>query len=649
VNNIFIQGIESLLGSYFAARCLRNMGSRVFFGSDIPGEKAAGLVLSAARQIGREEGWSLSEPEIRERLQQINPDCVGQEGAQGADTLWWFANGRGQSIDSQTFEPPAVLGCKINAKEVNYVAFDCAGGQLAADISEQEIANHCGTSHLKYRFFMTPLILGAACQDMEHSEVLSQFLSVLFSLKAEIEERSSQYFDFQALRCYAAAGSVMSMASATRVTELLMRVAEGNNGTNFLFTISPQRNVQFTELCEQISMAYSLSLLPSDNRNSLNAIDRIFQENSPDLEHCCLAGGASDAPVHRASESVSVLQDDLEAEERLHTLLERCLEEQEQALAEHKRRAAELHRTMTRKTITRHGSDLVYYVGGNAGVPVVVLNALGQGLESWWRLLHYLGQSHRVVIWEPRGTIAPPPPFGLDQQVEDVSAILEHERMDKCHLIGWCTGPKVAIQFFLRHPNLVSSMAFLNTSLKCAGTSEELNSPYEENMESVCRMLVRKPAMASAVMKTLNARTDPDEAEILEGSDSEQIGESVLSLMNRELKTAVLAPFRTEETIVNYAHQLVDFWNHDVRPQAGNVTIPVLLLSTEYDQVATPAASVEAAALLPNAHHVHVNGATHYCLFDRPDFVARLLQRFFLEGIPGGQATHEAISTVMQV
>ena len=116
---------------------------------------------------------------------------------------------------------------------------------------------------------------------------------------------------------------------------------------------------------------------------------------------------------------------------------------------------------------------------------------------------------------------------------------------------------------------------------------------------------------------------------MLEGSDAEQRSIAVLSLMNEKLKTHVLAPFRTEQTTLNYAHQLVDFWSHDARPKASEVKVPVLLMGTEYDQVATPEASAAAATLFPNARHVHVRGATHYCLYDRPEFVADLLKRFF--------------------
>ena len=145
-------------------------------------------------------------------------------------------------------------------------------------------------------------------------------------------------------------------------------------------------------------------------------------------------------------------------------------------------------------------------------------------------------------------------------------------------------------------------------------------------------------------MNTLRKRDEENKTEILEDGDGEEISVRVLSQMNVDLKDYVLAPFQTEETTSNYAHQLVDFWAHDVRPQIGKVKVPVLLISAEYDQVATPECSAEAAKLFPDARHVHVQGATHYCLYDRPEFTGALLKDFFAHpaGLPLSHGAQEA-------
>jgi pimeloyl-ACP methyl ester carboxylesterase len=141
-------------------------------------------------------------------------------------------------------------------------------------------------------------------------------------------------------------------------------------------------------------------------------------------------------------------------------------------------------------------------------------------------------------------------------------------------------------------------------------------------------MVARQPSMAPSVRAALSPDAQ-SEAELLQDPENEEMSAGVLALMNVELKSSVRAPFRNDQTTFNYSRQAVDFWSHDVRPQARDVQVPVFLLSAEYDQVATPAASVAAAELLPRSRHVHVKGATHYCLYDRPEFVAGMLTSFF--------------------
>jgi pimeloyl-ACP methyl ester carboxylesterase len=142
-------------------------------------------------------------------------------------------------------------------------------------------------------------------------------------------------------------------------------------------------------------------------------------------------------------------------------------------------------------------------------------------------------------------------------------------------------------------------------------------------------MLVKKPAMAPSVMKTFQSRSEENEIEVLENSDSEQMSVSVLSMMSAELKPYVLGPFRTEETTLNYAHQMMDFWANDSRQKAARVTIPVLLIGAEYDQIISPDSSEMGARLFPNGRYVHLTGATHYFLYERAEFLAGLLKRFF--------------------
>ena len=103
----------------------------------------------------------------------------------------------------------------------------------------------------------------------------------------------------------------------------------------------------------------------------------------------------------------------------------------------------------------------------------------------------------------------------------------------------------------------------------------------------------------------------------------------MLSRINQTLKDHVLLPYQTEATTLNYARQVLDYWTYDTLAKAPQVHVPVLQVATEYDKIAAPAISKEALKHFPQSSLVEVRGATHYCLFDRPEFVAGLMEDFF--------------------
>jgi pimeloyl-ACP methyl ester carboxylesterase len=641
MHNILIHGIDSVLGSYVAARYFATSSCRIFYflatNTQIETDLAAhvaGLIVELGGTCGLQE--------IQQRLCRIGGDSAAgkstDESPIAFNEAWCFANSQDSRNIRKALDRALTDSAALGCKEFNWVEFDAAARQGAkmqgeqkgrGTISNDEVAQLCKAHGLQYRLFQTSMVLGHGNPVFEHGgAALSKFLFMVHSFKAEIEGRSPQYFDFKALRCVEPADGLINIVTASLASELLVRLARLEETQNSSFSITNPQSTAFSDLCEHIGIAYNLGLLSSKDLTALNAVDRSFHQQIEEVG-CHIAGGAQEFNAEAYVVANLPHQNARIDEERWIAFFESVRHNHDKALAANRQRVAEIPGRLRRKTVSRDKPVLEYFVGGEAGPVIVLLNALGQGLECWYRLLDALMLDYRVIIWEPRGTAGPPLPFGMSCQVDDLDAVLRQEGVDSCHLVGWCTGPKVAIEFYLRRPLAVRSMAFLNGTLKCDGSPEELDSSYERNLETLCRMVVRKPAMATSVQKTLQSPEEKSEIEILEGPDHEEMSVTVLSLMNADLKSFVLAPFRSIETTINYAHQMVDFWAYDVRAKSTQVQVPTLLISAEYDAVATPAATNAAVELLPKALHVHIKGATHYCLYDRPKFVAGLLKAFF--------------------
>lgn len=642
MSNVIIEGIDSIPGSYFAARYLQTCRDRIFYfvgaNHGATEEAIADLVMYSACRIDEPAEIALTRPEVESRLRRIEEDI--DPATADVAAVWYFAGSTSTGDRGETVEGLLSACDRLSIKQFNFVEFDFIGisdepsrkgsaaGGLEPPARIHEIAQRCKDRQIACRVFQTSVVVGSGHPALGQSGIFSQLVSALHSLKSEIEERSPQYFDFRTLRLNVSANATVNLVPAARIADLLLSIA-GKETTRYAsFSIVSHDNTNLPDLCERLGVAYGLGLLPVDDFAGLNAIDRAFHERLAGLEKRFVRQDM-ELPNTHASVDDSSLEDTAFGEDEQIELFTLLRQDQEEALTASRARAAELPSKLSCKTVIANGSELNYYVGGSAGDAVVVLNALGQGLEYWYRLLDNLIEGYRVIIWEPRGTTAPPPPFGLAEQVEDLNAVLQQEGIESAHLVGWCTGPKVAIDFYLRRPTAVRSMIFLNSTFKCDGSPEELNSPYEQNVESLLRMLVKKPAIAAMVKKTFQAPAETNEVELLRGVDGEEASVSVLSLMNAHLKASVLAPFKTEQTTFNYAHQLIDFWSRDVRPRAKEVTVPVLLIAAEYDQVATPAGSRAACDLFPNARYLCVRGATHYCLYDRPEFLGGVLKNFF--------------------
>lgn len=521
-------------------------------------------------------------------------------------------------------------------RDFNYVAPSTPEARRDQSDFERSLAAQLQCSHLSFRLFHIPLIAGeylSSRTPTSHPFLL--FLAELNQLKREIEERYRDYFEYQSLRCLAPGNSHLNLLHAREVARTLMTIASDEGAAGRSYRIVSRENISFDQLCEWVGIAYDLNLMSVDDPDELNAVDRLFAERVADLTR--FFAPLSEGPSREDCECVSLesrFMDEEFAIAELRKIRRRQTAEMDRSLA----RAAALSAELQPKTVPVNEGQLTYFTAGSKGTPVIMINALGQGLRYWSRLMSELSQEHKVVIWEPRGTVAAPQPFSIADQVNDLHAILSHEGIENCHLIAWCTGPKVAIEFYLRRPEAVASMVLLNGAYKCATTPRTLISEYENNLEGLFRTLDRMPNMASVIRNALLQSAVDAEIPSPPAMDGKELAARVLLLKSRDLQTEILKPFESEVSTLNYARQVLEFYSCDVGPKAPKVEVPVLLIGGEYDNIASPAFSRHLAKSLPSSRYVELSGATHYCLYEQSGRVCGLIQEFFSELENSGNA-----------
>jgi pimeloyl-ACP methyl ester carboxylesterase len=246
----------------------------------------------------------------------------------------------------------------------------------------------------------------------------------------------------------------------------------------------------------------------------------------------------------------------------------------------------------------RQVGDLTYYRAGTEGTYLVLLNALGQGIDPWTRLVDRL-LPRRLLVWELRGVDPPDPTLTLDDHAKDLAAVLAAERVTSCHLVGWCTGPKLALRYLREHGNGVRSMVFLNPAFKHPDREVDADTAYERNLEALCRGVDRRPETAD-VLKNMFQPKGPSD---------------------------LRKPFTSGPALVAYARQHLDFWSRQA--DTPPVDVPILVVAAADDEVVSAA-----GARLPGARYTEIAGAGHHALFEHPDRVAGLVEGFVLAADP---------------
>lgn len=558
----------------------------------------------------------------------------------------WFLDGKLESPQlpgteeqgsplTNAFRIIAASGAKI----LNYVgsAYDLGNRRQGAlpglSEKEQQIGVFCAEHEIRSHSFLTSWLIGEDYVTSGSGDEVHCLLHAVDDVIAEIQERTPEYFDFQALRVLAAKDAAVNLISMNSAVELMLATAAKNTNSDLRQCMVSDEGISWQDFCEQLGEVYGISILSVADPEELNAIDRLLASRLSEVES---ERGGKAVRQYQSSDSPDLA---IDRETQLE-FLNSARQKQEQERRERDERISGLPNKWEKKSIARNGDDLTYYIAGTQGEYILILNALGQPLDPWHRLVDVLIRRHRVILWATRGLAAESQPLRLSDHVDDIDAILHEEQISSCHLAGWCTGPQAAVEFYVRRPSAILDMVFLSCAFKVAG-HPELETAYGNNLEALCRVMVNNPKTTSYVR---NALAVPLSSDInLDDNDTKHLADQVLLLANTKLRNCVLVPFQTETSTFNYARQILDLATYPTLEYAGRVEVPVLLIGCECDQVAAAAKSSTVAPMFPISHHVEFPGATHYSLYDRPKLVADMMHSFFKKS--RAASTCESVAT----
>lgn len=454
----------------------------------------------------------------------------------------------------------------------------------------------------------------------------AQCVQCLARFKLEIEDRIPGYFTAHPLRLYLPEGGTIDIARTNDIVQTVEQILRsGMDGP--CFHLRTPQPLLVKECLRMLTESAGMRLQIVASGEQQNYVDRLFGSRMERfLRHL----------ERSAQVTTEEVRENASAGQIWFSVPPISLQEFTGAchskLQKRSRETGDWKSGLEQKQVLLpDGSVLNYYIGGEGQETLVLLNAYGQSFRYWERFIQAVSPHLRIVLWTPRGNdgatiglkVASPQAVHAD----DLEKVLRQEKIESCTLLAWCSGPKLALEHYQRHPDRISSMVFIAASFKGLRQHKALETEYEKNLEPLLEAIEKYPETADVVLEYLKGillsqgkqARSIDELSAISDRDLQQ----ALSAVNVSLQELVLHPFHGAN-VVAYARQMCDFWKHDFVAGLDKVRVPVLFVGGDCDRIASQAIAKVIAGMMPQARYLEIKGGTHYIHYDHWDLLAEI-------------------------
>ncbi|WP_103069472.1 alpha/beta fold hydrolase [Aquimarina sediminis] len=666
--NIFLTGGTGFLGGYLIAELLKTTPHTIYC-----------LVREARRTSGADRLWQRIEKEVelekidRSRIIPIEGDItehklgLEKEFTKRIDEFWHCAavlyfehHKKEETLRVNWGGMKNALQFVVDHKiqHINFVSTAYVSGKETGLIKE-EIYEHTSEIHNPYelskrmcekelldwhkkygftfRILRPSIIIGDSTNyGVDSNSGLYGYLAILLRLKDKLELKMPEYFKYNSLKMLITEGASANLICVDHVVKLLMAVCEKEDTKNDVFHLTNPHPTPLIRYMSTIGDAFGIKSYAVYDKNELGPIDRLLLHEEDIFDsylqtvHYFQCDKAF--AIAKMDKDLPKLGYDVEYKVTVNAKIKF----DEDKKVQRKRLQSVVHRLTAKKLKKKGREDLVYYVGGN-GPTLVILNAYGQSLSFWDWVVNDLFKKYNVVIWSMRGTASQKGGveqiFPIQTHVEDIKYILDNEHIEKCHIMAWCTGPKIALQFQADYPELVHKMIFLSSCFKGISGFEEYHTAYENDMQQICDRVDQNPHIASIIIEALkNILIKEEEViafkELQDDDQKRDLVQDILSLIGEDIKPMIIEPFLTPSSVLNYARQLLLLWEKDVTDLLTQLNIPVLMVTGKEDNISSCEISRAAARLSKNVDCAIIEGGTHYLHFDNTKLLLEIVNSY---------------------
>ena len=257
---------------------------------------------------------------------------------------------------------------------------------------------------------------------------------------------------------------------------------------------------------------------------------------------------------------------------------------------------------------TRANGIVIHYrVLGKSDGPVLVFsNSLGSDFRIWDEVAPAFLDRCRVVLYDKRGhgfSDAPPPPYTIDDHVNDLMALLDLLQVRTAAVIGLSVGGMIAQRIAVRAPDRVDALVLVCTAAKI-GTVES----WAERIAAV-----EASGIASIVESVLDRWFTPSFRK------------------NRADDCAGWGNMLVRTPAEGYVGTCASIRDADLRADAGRIVAPTLCVAGDQDGSTPPDLVRHTADLIPGARFELIGEAGHIPCVERPAALTRLIERHLQE------------------
>jgi class 3 adenylate cyclase len=281
----------------------------------------------------------------------------------------------------------------------------------------------------------------------------------------------------------------------------------------------------------------------------------------------------------------------------------------------------------TRFCTSADGTRIAYAtVGEGPGLPILYVRPWPACLEKDWEKpegrahIEGMAEGGMLVVYDRRGvglSQREVDEISLERQLADLTAVVDSLGLERFHLLGHEDGGALAVVYAAQHPERVSRLVLWAPVVYGADAARP------EQYRSLAQLIQENWGLARREISRLAFPEGPIE------------WQRWLSAYLREAASSEVA-----------ARHIEWFAGLDVRSLAGQVRAPTLVLHRRGQRTVPVAASRGAAALIPDARLVVLEGTASFPYFDAAQAVAAV-RPFLDEGREPAPATATDVQTIL--